>query len=183
MNKTAFQVRKAGIRDIPALLTLINGFAAKGIMLPRTEFELSEHIRDFLVAYDGPALAGCVAIHIYTPSYAEVRSLAVDTDYQKHGVGRILMEAAEAEGRELGLKALFAFTYVDGFFFKQGYELADRGELPLKVWRDCVHCPKFQNCDEIAVMKRLEEGDFEGESLNEDELAELIQIGMPAIRR
>ncbi|HEX4751077.1 MAG TPA: N-acetyltransferase [Bryobacteraceae bacterium] len=148
-------VRKAGMRDIPQILNLINAYAAGGIMLPRTEFELSENIRDFYVAYDGENLAGCGALHFYTPTTAEVRSLAVLPELKQHGVGRLIVEALEAEACENDLQAIFAFTYVPGFFEKLGFSEVERGELPLKAWKDCLRCPKFQNCDEIAVLKRL----------------------------
>lgn len=148
-------VRKAGMRDIPQILNLINAYAAGGVMLPRTEFELSENIRDFYVAYDGENLAGCGALHFYTPTTAEVRSLAVLPELKQHGVGRLIVEALEAEACENDLQAIFAFTYVPGFFEKLGFSEVERGELPLKAWKDCLRCPKFQNCDEIAVLKRL----------------------------
>lgn len=148
-------VRKATLRDIPALLHLINRFAAQGIMLPRTEFELAENIRDFvLIAYDGRVVS-CCALHIYSPTSAEIRSLAVDPVWQTHGLGRKMVDRLEVEARELGLASVFAFTYVEGFFRKLGYEQVERGELPLKAWKDCLRCPKFQACDEIAMRKRL----------------------------
>lgn len=150
-----WEVRKALMPDIPALLKLINGFATRGIMLPRTEFELVENIRDFTVVYDGNQLIACGALHIYTARAAEIRSLAVDPNFQKNGVGAVLMEALEREARAFDLHALFAFTYVPGFFRKQGYLEVDRGELPLKAWKDCLRCPKFQACDEIAMLKPL----------------------------
>jgi amino-acid N-acetyltransferase len=143
------------MRDIPAILDLINGYAKQGIMLPRTEFELSEGIRDFTVAAQGEALAGCAALHFYGPSVAEVRSLAVHPESQGSGAGRLLMEALEREARDFDLDTLFAFTYVPGFFRKLGYLEVDRSELPLKAWKDCLRCPKFQACDEIAVIKPL----------------------------
>ena len=68
------EVHKASMRDIGPILALINSYAANGTMLPRTELEMSEHIRDFSVAYDGDRLAGCGALHFYTPVSAEVRS-------------------------------------------------------------------------------------------------------------
>lgn len=151
----ALDSRKAALTDIPALLHLINSFAARGIMLPRTEFELAENIRDFLVVYSGNRLVGCGALHFYTAKAGEIRSLAVDPEFQKHGVGALLMAELEAEGRAYGLHALFAFTYVSGFFQKIGYHEVDRGELPLKAWKDCLRCPKFQACDETAVLKVL----------------------------
>jgi amino-acid N-acetyltransferase len=149
------ELRKATLRDIGPLLELINAYAAQGIMLPRTEFEMAENIRDFTVIYAGSRLVACAALHIYSPSAAEIRSLAVDPGWKKHGLGRKLLEAVEIEAREFGLKTLFAFTYVDGFFRKLGYDVVDRGELPLKAWKDCLRCPKFQACDEIAMLKHL----------------------------
>jgi amino-acid N-acetyltransferase len=155
MIATAVSVRKAAIRDIHDILELINSYAAGGVMLPRTEFEMSENIRDFWVSYDEALLLGCGALHFYTPTTAEVRSLAVRENAKRHGVGRAIVEKLEEEARENDLEAIFAFTYVPGFFQKLGFEETERGELPLKAWKDCLRCPKFHNCDEIAVLKRL----------------------------
>lgn len=148
-------VRKATMGDIHDLLELINNYAAGGIMLPRTEFEMSENIRDFSVAYSGAQLLGCGALHFYTPTAAEVRSLAVDATRKEQGIGRLIVETLEREAIEQGLHALFAFTYVPGFFQRLGFHEVERGELPLKVWKDCLRCKKFQCCDEIAMLKAL----------------------------
>ncbi len=148
-------LRKAKMRDIPEMLALINGYAAQGTMLPRTDFELAEDIRDFVVAEVEGAIAGCGALHIYTPTAAEVRSLAVDPSRKISGIGRHIVEDLEREAANYGLTSLFAFTYVPGFFSKLGYALVDRGLLPQKAWKDCLRCPKFQNCDEIAVHKAV----------------------------
>jgi amino-acid N-acetyltransferase len=148
-------VRKARLADIPALLELINGYATNGIMLPRTEFEMSENIRDFTVGYSGPRLLGCGALHFYSPTSGEVRSLAVDPAIKTRGVGRRVVQALELEALENNLHALFAFTYAPEFFRRVGFREVERGELPLKVWKDCLRCPKFQCCDEIAVVKAL----------------------------
>jgi amino-acid N-acetyltransferase len=148
-------VRKAVMHDIPAILALINGYAARGIMLPRTEFELSEAIRDFTVVTRGEDLLGCGALHFYSPTIAEIRSLAVHETAKTHGVGRRLVEALVEEAFEYELDAVFAFTYVVGFFQKTGFRVIERGALPLKAWKDCVRCPKFQACDEIAVLRVL----------------------------
>jgi amino-acid N-acetyltransferase len=156
--RTRLTTRKARMSDIGAILDLINGFAHRGVMLPRTEFELSESIRDFTVVHEGGTLAGCAALHFYGPAIAEVRSLAVDERRQGTGAGRILMNALEREAREFDLDGVFAFTYVPGFFAKMGYTEVEREALPLKAWKDCLRCPKFQACDEIAVVKLLKPG-------------------------
>ena len=148
-------VRKAVMHDIQPVLDLINGYAAKGIMLPRTEFEVSEAIRDFTVVTRGGELLGCGALHFYTPTTGEIRSLAVSENARVHGVGRKLVEALLAEAEEYELDAVFAFTYVVDFFRKVGFHDVERGVLPLKAWKDCLRCPKFQECDEIAVLRIL----------------------------
>jgi amino-acid N-acetyltransferase len=146
-------IRKASMADVSELLRVINGYASKGIMLPRTEFEMAENLRDFTVVFAGGHLAGCGALHFYTPHMAEVRSLAVNPDFQGCGAGRKIVEALELEAREFGLAGVFAFTYIPRFFEKLGFREIDRGELPLKAWKDCLRCPKFSCCDEIAVIK------------------------------
>ena len=151
-------VRKAVMRDIPAILGLINGYAARGVMLPRTEFELSETIRDFTVVLSCDELLGCGALHFYSPSVGEIRSLAVAGQAKTHGVGRRLVEALIDEANTYELDAVFAFTYVVGFFSKVGFDVVERGVLPLKAWKDCLRCPKFHQCDEIAVLQILRPG-------------------------
>ena len=153
-------IRKAVMRDIGPILQLINGYAARGIMLARTEFELSEAIRDFSVATLDGELLGCGALHFYSPTIAEIRSLAVHEHAKTHGVGRLLVEALAAEAEQYELHAVFAFTYVVEFFNRVGFEVVERGALPLKAWKDCARCPKFQQCDEIAVLRILRPEDW-----------------------
>ena len=150
----ALAVRKAAMADIPALTALIASFASRGIMLPRTEFEMAENIRDFTVICAAERLIGCGALHFYTPHAAEVRSLAVDPEFHGAGAGRVLMAALDDEAQAFGVNEVFAFTYVPDFFRKFGFTELQRGELPLKAWKDCLRCPKFQCCDEVAVIKR-----------------------------
>jgi amino-acid N-acetyltransferase len=151
----ALEVRKARMCDIAPILDLINGYAAKGIMLPRTELELSEHIRDFSVVLSDGRLLGCGALHFYTPTTAEIRSLAVAESAKTKGVGRRVVEALVDEALDYDLDGVFAFTYVPEFFRKVGFREVERGALPLKAWKDCLRCPKFQCCDEIPVVRIL----------------------------
>jgi amino-acid N-acetyltransferase len=157
---TTLVLRKARLSDIRPIADLIRHYAGQSIMLPRSEFELAEGIRDFTVAISSGTLTpdrliGCAALQIYTAQSAEIRSLAVDPASQGLGAGRALVEALEAEAREFGLRSLFAFTYVPDFFGRLGYKEVERGELPIKAWKDCLRCPKFKQCDEIAVQKTV----------------------------
>src|SRR5512132_3713320 len=111
---TALTLRKAAMTDIHPLLDLINGYAAKGVMLPRTEFEMSENIRDFTLAFSNGELVGCGALHFYSPTSGEIRSLAVDPNVKSRGIGRAIVDALEREAIEYRLHSIFAFTYVTG---------------------------------------------------------------------
>jgi len=170
-------VRKAKMGDILALLDLINIYAARGIMLPRTEFEISENIRDFTVVYAGSRLIGCGALHFYTPISGEIRSLAVAPEAKGQGVGVFLIHELEKEAINNDLHTIFAFTYVADFFRKLGFQEADRGLLPLKVWKDCLSCSKFQCCDEIAVLKHLSSDALPASSPNSS--LDLVQLSSP----
>ncbi len=153
--QSTITLRRASMSDIPGLLQLINNYAKQGIMLPRTEFEMAENIRDFVVLFAGQHLAGCAALHFYGPTMGEIRSLAVDPSVNRQGLGRRMVEALIEEARDFGLTGVFAFTYVVSFFRKLGFREVERGELPLKAWKDCLRCPKFQCCDEVAMLYTL----------------------------
>ncbi|HLY20006.1 MAG TPA: N-acetyltransferase [Bryobacteraceae bacterium] len=170
-------VRKAAMHDIAPILELINGYAAKGIMLPRTELEVSEDIRDFSVVWSSDRLVGCGALHFYTPAIGEIRSLAVSEASKTHGIGRRLIEALVEEASRYELDAVFAFTYVAGFFRKMAFQEVERGELPLKAWKDCLRCPKFQCCDEIAVLRVLRPEYYrKSQHYTGDEILPLLQL-------
>ncbi len=176
-------VRKASMRDIGPMLEVINDYAAKGIMLPRTEFEMSENMRDFSVVYSGDELLGCGALHFYSPTMGEVRSLAVADRAKTLGVGRLVVETLVREAVEYELDAIFAFTYVPGFFAKVGFDEVERGELPLKAWKDCLRCPKFQSCDEIAVLRVLNPERWEMSPAEPGPWEQGLLVQLPTIRK
>ena len=152
-------IRQATLADIPAMLRLVNDYAANEVMLPRTEVELCERVRDFVVAVDRDGnLLGCGALQFYTPHMAELRSLAVAPSSTRSGLGLRICAELLQQAREVGVEVVFAFTYVQKFFERAGFQLIDRAALPLKAWRDCLRCPKFNACDEIAMAAFLTPG-------------------------
>jgi len=157
------KIRKALMRDVKHIHKLINGFAAEQVMLPRSLNEIYENVRDFFVCEQeggteagvdeaGAPLFGAGALHVLWEDLAEVKSLAVAKAHQKNGAGRALIERCLTEARELGIKRVFSLTYVPGFFQHMGFREADKASLPHKIWGDCLHCPKFPDCDENAVI-------------------------------
>jgi len=158
MTISAHTLARAAIADAPAICDLINEFARRGEMLPRTMSEVYQNLRDFYVVHDQSGeLIGCGALHILWEDLAEVKSLAVREDQQGRGVGARIVRACIDEARELGLATVFALTYRPGFFERLGFHQADVMTLPRKVWGECYRCPKFPGCNEIALVLPLAE--------------------------
>jgi amino-acid N-acetyltransferase len=149
------KIRKAKIADLRRVHKLINDYAKKEEMIPRSLSELYEDVRDFVVCeYDGN-ICGVCALHIMWEDLAEIRSLAVDRDYQKLGVGKKLVKECLKDAKALGLKKVFALTYHPQFFKKMGFADINKSSLPQKIWGDCLRCHKFPECDENAVIINL----------------------------
>ena len=149
-------VRRARVTDAAEIQRLITTFADRDEMLHRPLGEIYENIRDFYVAEDADGrVVACGGLHVCWSHLAEVKSLAVDEGQQGRGYGKRIVLACIAEARELGLKTVFALTYKPEFFLRVGFRVVDKATLPHKVWNECIRCPKFPGCGEIAVVYDL----------------------------
>ncbi|MBE9528718.1 MAG: N-acetyltransferase [Proteobacteria bacterium] len=148
-------VRKARTDDASEIFSVVARHAAREVMLERSIENIYDNLRDFFVvdaAVEGASgVVGVCSLHIWGSELAEIRSLAVDPSASGAGIGRSLVEACIDEARAMGLKKLFALTYVTGFFEHVGFHVEDKAELPQKIWGDCAKCAKFPVCDETAV--------------------------------
>ncbi|MFW5857823.1 MAG: N-acetyltransferase [Planctomycetota bacterium] len=149
-------IRKAHMRDVKAIQALVNAFADAGRMLPVSLVDLYDRLRDFFVWEEDGRVLGVLALHFTWEGLAEVRSLAVADEAQGRGIARALVERGLEEARQYDCTRVFALTYVPDFFRKLGFRDIEKGELPHKVWADCVKCPKFPDCDEVAVAVDLD---------------------------
>ena len=147
-------IRKAKIGDVVPIQKMLTHFSQQGKLLARSLSELYTNIRDIFVAVDAETeqVIGCVSLHIMWDNLAEVRSLAVLDSFHRRGVGRQLVGACIEEARELGIGRIFTLTYEYGFFQRLGFEIVDKNVFPQKIWADCLHCPKFPDCDETALV-------------------------------
>ncbi len=152
------KLEKARIKDVAQMHQLINYFADKGEMLARPLSELYENIRDYFVVRQGERVIACAAIHVSWSDLAEIKSLAVAEDSQRKGIGDRLIEVCLKEVKELGIPTVFCLTYKPALFEKLGFSQVDKMELPRKVWTECYRCPKFPDCDEVALTYHLEIG-------------------------
>lgn len=157
-NSNDVNIRKALIRDVKHIHGLLYSYASRGLLLARSLSELYDHVRDFYVV-EKPGgeegIIGCCALGILWDDLAEIRSLAVSEDKQGLGHATFLVEACIKEAKGLGIKKVFALTYVEAFFQRMGFVGVEKSVLPHKVWADCLKCPNFPDCNENAVMLDL----------------------------
>jgi amino-acid N-acetyltransferase len=148
-------IRKANIKDIKNIQSLINTYAKEDLLLPRSLAELYENLRDFFVFEEKGKIYGCAALHINWEDLAEVKSLAVDKNRKREGIGKSLLMACLDEAKKLKVKKVFCLTYQPKFFKNFGFKEVDRAKLPHKIWNECINCVKFPDCCEVALMIKL----------------------------
>lgn len=148
--------RNATFKDVEAIHKLINDYAEKGLMLSRSRNVLYETLRDMILAEtDDGDIVGIGALHLVWDELAEVRALAVAPAVARKGIGRNIVESLLKEADRLGVKTVFTLTYQSAFFAKLGFQEIPKEQLPHKVWKECINCVKFPNCDEVAMMRTV----------------------------
>ncbi len=150
-------IRPATEADVDAILNLVNQYARQNVMLPRLPGQIRVALDRFVVAENDGVFLGCASLIELTPDLPEIRSLAVAPEARGMGVGRLLVETLVARAREMGYPQVCALTLEDAFFNRVGFETVDRWTISPKIWLECIYCPKYNACDEIAVLMRLKE--------------------------
>ena len=149
--------QKATLKHAKAIHELVNSFAQRNRMLPRSLNEIYELIRDFYICLDKDKVVAVCSLHIVWEDLAEIRSAAVSKKYQRRGIGKKLINYCLKEAGALGVNRVFALTYHPEYFKHLGFEDIDKNDLPHKIWGDCLKCPKFPGCEEVAVIIRLDD--------------------------
>jgi amino-acid N-acetyltransferase len=150
-------LRAARESDIAGIVALVNGYAAEAIMLYRSPESVRMTLHDFVVAVDpmGTVMA-CGALKEYSPSLAEVASVAVARDAHGLGLGTAIVAEVERLARKRGVDELFALTLTPRFFESAGYVIGDRALYPEKIRRDCLKCPRRIRCNEYCVVRQVQ---------------------------
>jgi len=149
------EYKKLTFNEVEQVHKLLNDYAAEGLMLSRSRNSIYENIRDYIIAVEDGKVVGVGALHMVWEKLAEIRSLAIKAEYKNKSIGREIVARLEKDGKELGVETFFALTYQPGFFEKCDYEQVPNNILPQKVWKECVHCPKYPYCDEIGMIKKV----------------------------
>lgn len=145
------RTRNAVLPDVEQIHSIIRLYSADGTLLPRSMAELCENVRDFIVTEHEGAIIGCGALHLYGAHLAEIRSIAVLPGSKGLGAGRKLVKALLKEAERHQVSCVCLFTRIPEFFARMGFGNAKREELPDKIYKDCMHCPRLHACDEIAM--------------------------------
>jgi N-acetylglutamate synthase-like GNAT family acetyltransferase len=149
-------IRAAVLADVARMEALMAPFVSTGDLLPRSNYDLCRHIKEYVVAEDADgAIVGTASLKVYSTTLAEIAALAVHDSQQGRGVGRALVDTLLEDARALGLREVFGLTRKPMFFLRLGFRSAEKAEFPLKVWADCARCPRQDACDEVAVALTL----------------------------
>jgi len=147
------RTRKAILPDAQQIHDLIAAYSGDGTLLPRTLAEICENVRDFVVLEDAGRIIGCGALHLYGPHLAEIRSITVAPWQQRKGGGGHLVKALLGEAKKHRVSCICLFTRTPEFFARLGFQIAQREDLPDKIYKDCCVCPRFHSCDEVAMVR------------------------------
>jgi amino-acid N-acetyltransferase len=150
-------IKKADAGDIKTVHEILTYYANQDLLLPRSLSELYDHLRDYFVLEDRSSnkthsIHGVCGLRVFWEDLAEIKSLAVSEDHQGKGFGFKLVRACLEDARSLGIRKVFTLTYVPDFFLGLGFKAVEKEALPQKIWADCLKCPKFPNCNEVALI-------------------------------
>ena len=119
-----YLVRPARTGDVRSIRRLVDANVSTGHLLDKATVTLYEDVQEFLVAQQGgnTRVVGCGALHVMWEDLAEIRTIAVDEEFQGEGIGYSIVEALLARARELGVRRVFVLTFAVKFFGRLGFE-------------------------------------------------------------
>ncbi|HGE5780985.1 TPA: N-acetyltransferase [Bacillus pseudomycoides] len=147
------QISNAITSDVKEIYNLIEIYSKEGVVLPRSLLSLYQYLQCLYVVKEEGEILGVAGLHVLGEDLAEIRSLVVLDTYAGQGLGRMLVNHVMNEATKIKVKRVISLTYQTAFFKKCGFDLVDKESLPEKVWVDCRHCPKFDCCDEVAMIR------------------------------
>jgi amino-acid N-acetyltransferase len=128
--------RRAARTDTGQILELVAHYAAQGLMLPRSFDQVAARIDNYVVVTDNAGrVIACAALEEYSPSLAEVSSVAVAPSHQGKGLGSQVVLGVERLARARDIEELFALSLTDNFFLSLSYKLTTVSRYPEKLAR------------------------------------------------
>lgn len=149
----SLEIRPAQPADVPALLELLDGFARRGLVLPRTLEQVYRHMREFMVATAAGQVVGCAGLRVYHQTLAEVVGVAVAEGWQGEGIGRRVIGAVLEEARIFSIRRVFALTLQESFFRQLGFRAVELAEIPEKIAADRAEGIDRKYCLKTAMVR------------------------------
>jgi len=149
-------IREAQPGEAVDIHALIEARGLEGHLLARDLPEVTLHATRFLVATADDRIVACGELAPLSPSLAEIRSLVVAARYQGLGIGRRLTSELRRKARLDGFSRICAFAHQPAYFARMGFSIVPHGWLPEKIGLDCVTCPLFRHCGQVAMLDDLQ---------------------------
>ncbi len=115
-------IRPARTADVAAVRRLVGLYTEDGRLLAKAPVTLYEDVQEFLVAEIDGVIIGCGALHVMWEDLGEIRTLAVDPEHARHGIGGRILDGLIGRAKELGLARLFCLTFEVDFFRSRGFD-------------------------------------------------------------
>lgn len=116
-------LRAMQAQDIPSVLSLMDSFVKKGILLARTEKQLKAELDSYIVYNVDGGIHACAALKVYqesgAQSQAEICAVAVDPSYGNMGVGPKLINYLLDKARAQKISSVFVMTTQTADFFEK----------------------------------------------------------------
>jgi len=128
-------IRSAMRGDVEQIFELVNGYVGEGLMLPRTVGQIALNIESYVVAVKGGRVVACAALEEYSPSLAEVTSVAVSREEHGNGLGTQVVLGIERLARARDIEEIFALSLTDHFFLGLDYSATAISRYPEKLSR------------------------------------------------
>ena len=128
-------IRPAMRGDVEQIFELVSGYVAEGLMLSRTVDQIALNIESYVVAVKGGRVVACAALEEYSPSLAEVSSVAVARVEHGNGLGTQVVLGVERLARARDIEEIFALSLTDNFFLGLDYAATAISRYPEKLSR------------------------------------------------
>jgi amino-acid N-acetyltransferase len=131
-------IREARTSDVATIRQLVDTYSTNRILLSKATVTLFEDIQEFYVAELDGQVVGCGALHVLWEDLAEVRTLAVDPDHRRHGIGHQLLERLIEQARHVGVARVFTLTFEVEFFATHGFGEIEGTPIPHDVFEQLL---------------------------------------------
>ncbi|UTW45929.1 argininosuccinate lyase [bacterium SCSIO 12696] len=147
----AMSVRRARMSDVEKIHQLVDFWAEKGEILPRTYENIIHDVQNFVVAEVDGQVVGCASLYIYQKGLAEIRSVVVDEKYHNQGQGRALVQYLLEFANQMELQEIIVLTYIPDYFSALGFNLIEKSSLADNIIEDSERSPYKNPEDEVAM--------------------------------